>query len=269
MRFDSTLPDHRRARRRVFGVTAAGAIIAAVLLALYDASNLAAAGDSVVWGDLFAGEAIDWILLLSFVPAIIRLTWRMPVAGRGWGGALAVHGAAAVVMALAKMIAFVAIGEICRAAGWAFIDTVAGDPAQNLVATAAVVYVAHVARGQALAATELEPAAEPSLPGNFTVRDSRGYRLVRPDEIIWAEAQGNYARLHTPSGRHLIRSTMASLERTLDPARFVRVHRGTIVSTEHVTRIDRDGSGYTLRLADGTALRGGRAYGDRISRLIG
>jgi two-component system, LytTR family, response regulator len=68
----------------------------------------------------------------------------------------------------------------------------------------------------------------------------------------------------------LIRSTMAALERKLDPGHFVRIHRRLIVNADHITRIDRHGPGtYRLHLADGSELRSARSYNDRISRLLG
>ena len=63
--------------------------------------------------------------------------------------------------------------------------------------------------------------------------------FVPVTEIDWIEAFGNYARLHTGPRTHLIRETMATLERALDVRRFARIHRSTIVNLD---RDQADGS---------------------------
>ena len=88
-------------------------------------------------------------------------------------------------------------------------------------------------------------------------------------EIDWIEAFGNYARLHTGTRTHLIRETMATLERALDARKFARIHRSTIVNLDRIKQMDLWGSGdYMVRLADGTQLKLSRWYRDRLeSRL--
>ena len=63
------------------------------------------------------------------------------------------------------------------------------------------------------------------------------YHVVRVDDVDWLEAEGNYVRLHTAGGTHLMRSTLRDLEGMLDPKRFVRIHRGTVVNIERVASI--------------------------------
>jgi two-component system LytT family response regulator len=88
-------------------------------------------------------------------------------------------------------------------------------------------------------------------------------------EIDWIEAFGNYARLHTGQRTHLIRETMATLERALDVRRFARIHRSTIVNLDRVRQMDLWGSGdYMVRLADGTQLKLSRWYRDRLEARL-
>lgn len=58
--------------------------------------------------------------------------------------------------------------------------------------------------------------------------------FVPLEEIDWIEAAGNYVSLHVGDKSHLIRESMRSIEEQLDPARFLRVHRSTIV---HINRV--------------------------------
>ena len=54
------------------------------------------------------------------------------------------------------------------------------------------------------------------------------------EQIDWLEAADNYVRIHTAGDTHLVRETMNEFEARLDPARFVRIHRSTIVNLERV-----------------------------------
>jgi len=62
-------------------------------------------------------------------------------------------------------------------------------------------------------------------------------RFVRRSEVRYVEAQGDYARLHTARGSHLIRMPLAVLAERWAGAGFVRIHRSTLVSIAHVDEI--------------------------------
>ena len=62
--------------------------------------------------------------------------------------------------------------------------------------------------------------------------------LQKVDDVSWFEARGKYVRLHTGSGQHLIRHTMHSLAGKLDPAKFVRVSRSSIVNVDHIAHLE-------------------------------
>ncbi len=99
----------------------------------------------------------------------------------------------------------------------------------------------------------------------FTVRERQGWRLVRVEDIHWFESAGNYVELHTPAAMHLIRMTMAALERTLDPRRFVRIHRTTVVNLDEVLEVlPETGEGYRVVLRSGQALRMSRRFQSRL-----
>ena len=101
------------------------------------------------------------------------------------------------------------------------------------------------------------------------VKEEGRMYFVGVDEIDWIEAYGNYARVHTGPRTHLIRETMATLERALDVRRFARIHRSTIVNLDRVKQMDLWGSGdYMVRLADGTQLKLSRWYRDRLEARL-
>src|SRR5438874_3557003 len=61
--------------------------------------------------------------------------------------------------------------------------------------------------------------------------------FLKMEEIDWIEAAGNYLRLHAGTETHLLRETMNALEGRIDPARFLRIHRSTIVNIERIREI--------------------------------
>jgi len=92
-------------------------------------------------------------------------------------------------------------------------------------------------------------------PGHFLVRAGRRSWLVGIDEVDWIEADRYYATLHVRGQTHLVRETMASLAARLDAARFVRIHRSTIVNLRRVRELRRTAVGLLeLVLHDGTRL---------------
>jgi two-component system response regulator LytT len=99
-------------------------------------------------------------------------------------------------------------------------------------------------------------------------------RFVPLTDIRYVEAQGDYVRLHTASGSHLVRVPMQVLEERWAAAGFVRVHRSYLISSTHLTelRVDSGGS-HAVRLGTGpTAVtlpvsrRHARALKDRLVR---
>jgi DNA-binding LytR/AlgR family response regulator len=81
--------------------------------------------------------------------------------------------------------------------------------------------------------------AEPTEPEDETIAVELGgvTRFINRTQIRYAQAQGDYARLHTDSGSHLVRIPLTTLEERWGPAGFVRIHRSTLVSLPHVREI--------------------------------
>jgi two-component system LytT family response regulator len=109
------------------------------------------------------------------------------------------------------------------------------------------------------------PSGEPVYPRRFTVRDRDRILLVRADEVEAVLAAGNYVELVTRRGKYLLRATLAEMERELDPARFARIHRSTIISIDHVKEIRPDPHGdCDVLLESGAVYRLSRAYRQRL-----
>jgi two-component system, LytTR family, response regulator len=94
--------------------------------------------------------------------------------------------------------------------------------------------------------------------------------FVKIHEIDWIEAADYYACLHTATGAHLLRRSMADLELELDPTAFCRIHRSTIVNLDRVRslKLGADGESVVV-LTDGTSLRLSRRYRNQLQSQLG
>ena len=98
------------------------------------------------------------------------------------------------------------------------------------------------------------------------IRHSGRILFLRADEIDWIEAAGNYVRLHAGKDEYLYRETMAKLEARLNPDRFARVHRSTIVNVERIKELQPWFRGdYMIVLRDNRKLTLSRTYRGRLN----
>jgi two-component system LytT family response regulator len=112
---------------------------------------------------------------------------------------------------------------------------------------------------------------EGSLPYETRLAPHTGRRItiVRVEDVDWIEANRDYVALHVGSRTHLLRETMSRLEARLDPERFIRVHRSTIVQASRICELESRANGeYLLRLSCGAELRCSRGFSDRIRRWL-
>ena len=94
--------------------------------------------------------------------------------------------------------------------------------------------------------------------------------FLRVEEIDWIEAAGNYLKLHAGSEAHLLRETMNGLETRLDPEKFLRIHRSTMVNIERIQELQPWFHGdYVVLLRDGTRLTLSRSYRQKLQDLFG
>lgn len=71
-------------------------------------------------------------------------------------------------------------------------------------------------------------------------------RLLPRSDVLFVEAQGDYARLHTASGSHLIRVPLSTLADQWGDAGFVRIHRSFLVALGHIAEWRNEGGRYTV-----------------------
>lgn len=93
--------------------------------------------------------------------------------------------------------------------------------------------------------------------------------FLRADEIDWIEAAGNYIKVHSGRESHMIRETMNGIEAKLDPEKFLRIHRSTVVHIDRIKELHPMFSGdYEVILRDGTELALSRNYRERFLELF-
>ena len=111
----------------------------------------------------------------------------------------------------------------------------------------------------------------PSLdtPGFLPIKDDGEIHFVPLDLIEWVDAAGDYMCVHADNETHILRSTMKELLRRLSDARFLRIHRSTVVNQNFIARVQPHPSGdYGITLHNGTQLKVSRGQRDTIKALI-
>lgn len=103
----------------------------------------------------------------------------------------------------------------------------------------------------------------------LVVRD--GHRSVRLElaDIRWIDAAGDYLCLHVAGDTVVVRATMTEMEKRLDPQRFPRIHRSTIVNARRIRGLRPHGNGEAVLTLDcGHELKISRSYRDRAEALL-
>ena len=103
----------------------------------------------------------------------------------------------------------------------------------------------------------------------LVVRSGGRILILRVDDVDWIEAAANYVKLHAGGRTYLLRETMTRMEQQLDPDRFVRIHRSTIVRVDRIRLLEPLFQGdYLVVLEDGSRLPSSRGYRDNLQTLM-
>jgi hypothetical protein len=227
-------------------------------------------------------EVASWewssaMVIFCLVPGIAWLDQRLPMAWGHLRKTIAGHVAASVAFSLVHVVAMVALRQVVYNLHGRPYDF--GDPLPRFLyelikdvrTYALILVVVHLyrqlllrAQGEAslLDAPDEGPALEPvERPTRFLVRKLGKEFLVAAADIERAQASGNYVNLRVRGRDYPLRSTIGGLETRLDPARFRRVHRSSIVNLDHVAEIEPlDGGEARLRMSDGERVACSRRY---------
>jgi len=112
--------------------------------------------------------------------------------------------------------------------------------------------------------------ARPQYLERLVVKSGGKVTLLRVADIEWIDSEGDYVRIHVGKAWHLLRETMKNLETQLDPERFVRIHRSTIVNLERIKELQPFFRGeYVVVLQSGITLKLSRGYRDHLEARLG
>lgn len=90
----------------------------------------------------------------------------------------------------------------------------------------------------------------------LAVRKGTANIFLSAEEIDWIEAEDYYARLHVGETSHLVRMSLTKLEKRLDPAKFIRIHRSTIINLDRLEGMERlEGGDHQVLLKSGVKRR--------------
>jgi two-component system, LytTR family, response regulator len=104
----------------------------------------------------------------------------------------------------------------------------------------------------------------------LVIKASGRIYFLETAEIDWIEAEGNYVSVHSAKKSHLLRETISSLEAQLDPRKFLRIHRSSIVRIDRIQELQPWFHGeYRIILQNGTQLTLSRNYRDKLQEALG
>jgi two-component system, LytTR family, response regulator len=110
---------------------------------------------------------------------------------------------------------------------------------------------------------------KPAILERILVKDGSKVHVIPADKIDYIEAEDDYVAIKTDGKSHLKQQRMAELEKQLDPARFIRVHRSSIINLERIARIELYAKDSRMAiLKDGTKILISRAGYDKLKKML-
>ena len=123
-----------------------------------------------------------------------------------------------------------------------------------------------IGNGHAKVATLAESVRRDRL----VIRSDGRYIMLKPREVEYVEAAGNYLQVHAGDKQYTVRDTMASLESRLDHQRFVRIHRSTLINLDYVKELEATFHGeYVITLRRGQRVMLSRTYRGKLEQILG
>ena len=108
----------------------------------------------------------------------------------------------------------------------------------------------------------------PSYPERVLVQNNNKLITVFVDDIYWIEAYGDYSKLHLEKQVYLSNYGISVLEEKLDPQKFIRVHRSSIINLQAVQELHKYGKSYDVTLANGDLVRVSRGYMKALKKIM-
>lgn len=134
----------------------------------------------------------------------------------------------------------------------------------------AIGHVTRVGREESLPESVAPRQSTTSALPHLIVRSPNRVHLLRTDDIDWIEADDNHVRVHAGGRSYKGREKISEVEARLDPTRFVRVHRSSIVQLSRIREVQPLSHGdHVVLLLDGTIIRVARSRRDALQEALG
>lgn len=209
-------------------------------------------------------EATSVATVFVLTPLLLRWTIRLDPRRIGWGLVFLGHAAGAIAfsllhitgMLLARFALYPSFGGAYRLDGEPLLMRLLYEGRKD-----SLTYIGLVV-GTWLLKTVFDKKARPiPAPLRLEIRDGAKRYWLATNDILWAEAAGNYVELHLADRSLLRRQTLAALENELADRDFVRIHRSRLVNAQHITATETNDSGdFTVTLTDGRQITGSRRW---------
>jgi len=229
------------------------------------------------WGSEAIRIVTAGLLGASATPVLLVLARRFPIRRDGARRAALVNLGAVVVLALGLVVlscvlaAWLLRGEAAPSRAYIVSELSAHTSlvAVCLVGFLAAVHATHrFARAGQPSPVAGEMAAK-EWPTALPVKARGRLTLLDLQSVDWIETQGNYQALHAGGAVHLVRETSTRLFARLDPSRFARIHRQSIVALDRVHKVEPLSNGdAVVRLSTGAELRVTRRHREALRRRL-
>ncbi|WP_161597872.1 LytTR family DNA-binding domain-containing protein [Novosphingobium ginsenosidimutans] len=209
---------------------------------------------------------LAWFILLPFILWLANRLLRI----RPMTVVIAIHAVACAALSLAhtllmlglRLASFAIAGE-----RYAPTDSPGGmllfEFRKDLITYAALMLVFHVSRR--LVADRIPDSIVDPAGVLIEVRDGSRTIWIKPDEVDWVSAAGNYVELHGSFGAQLMRRKLGDLEAELQRQGFARVHRSRLVRQASIASIETRQSGdFDILMRSGDRISGSRRFRTNI-----
>ena len=225
-------------------------------------------GQPIVIWQPWVLEMTSFLAWLTLIPAILWLADRFTMPGRPFQSLMMhlfatipislLHGGAMFVM---RKLAYAVMDENYRWSS-AVLDTLIYEYRKDAITYASLVIVFLMLKRLAALPQTNADNLRTSL---IEVRDGAQTIWIKPDEIDWIEAAGNYVELHGSFGTKLARRTLTEMETELLNHGFVRVHRSRLARKAAIAKMATRQSGdFEIILRCGITITGSRRYRGNI-----
>lgn len=210
----------------------------------------------------------------------VRALWRGPLSDRPTAQVIFAHGVLAALFAIFNFwLLMVLLGALSGdnpvvfsvrpflgpAAAWQLMQ---GATFYAVIALAVQLENAHDRLASSFETGDEQGGRKVPASSRPFIKEGDDIRPLDPDRIIQISGADDYAEVRTVSGTHMLRTTLAELERSLGDG-FLRVHRSHIVNVDRIARIEPAGGGrYSLHMAGGETVTASRAGAKAIRERL-